>query len=182
MGAETEDALGETGETYGRLDRLLKQAEPRVLGQPPPAGIGGAKVKIEVAPDNAVGAVLKAARAEKGAGQAVVLLEAEAILPGEAGDVVAEMGSWMLAEMAKKQGAKVDRVCPPPQAASAGLTASFSGLRHRHLRHHPPFLPSLSTPRNARPDRAPLRLVGHPRSRDERPRRLCSRFGRRWTA
>ncbi|BGP03792.1 hypothetical protein JCM10021v2_007540 [Rhodotorula toruloides] len=123
MGAETEDALGETGETYGRLDRLLKQAEPRVLGQPPPAGIGGAKVKIEVAPDNALGAVLKAARAEKGAGQAVVLLAAEAILPGKAGDVVAEMGSWMLAEMAKKQGAKVlviatsDTILPPSVSA-----------------------------------------------------------------
>lgn len=107
MGAAGGDSLGETGETYGRLDRLLKQAEPRILGQPPPAGVGGARVRIEVAPDNALGAVLKAARAEKGAGQAVVLLAAEAILPGKAGDIVAEMGSWMLAEMAKKQGAKV---------------------------------------------------------------------------
>ncbi|CDR48999.1 hypothetical protein NBRC10512_005475 [Rhodotorula toruloides] len=119
MGVETEDALGETGETYGRLNRLLKQAEPRVLGQPPPAGIGGAKVKVEVAPDNALGAVLKATKAEKGAGQAVVLLAAEAILPGKAGDVVAEMGSWMLADMATKQGAKVfviatsDTILPP---------------------------------------------------------------------
>ncbi|BGP11690.1 hypothetical protein JCM10049v2_007610 [Rhodotorula toruloides] len=119
MGAESEKALGETGETYGRLNRLLKQAEPRVLGQPPPAGIGGAKVQVEVAPDNALGAVLKAAKAEKGAGQAVVLLAAEAVLPGKAGDVVAELGSWMLAEMAKKQGAKVfviatsDTILPP---------------------------------------------------------------------
>ncbi|BGP35680.1 hypothetical protein JCM10296v2_007532 [Rhodotorula toruloides] len=137
MGAETEDALGETGETYGRLDRLLKQAEPRVLGQPPPVGIGGARVKIEVAPDNAVGVVLKSARADKGAGQAVVLLAAEAILPGKAGDVVAEIGSWMLAEMAKKQGAKVfviataDTILPPshssPRPAKHDRTELLAG-------------------------------------------------------
>ncbi|GEM11240.1 initiation factor 2B-related protein [Rhodotorula toruloides] len=126
MGAETKDALGETGETYGRLDRLLKQAEPRVLGQPPPAGIGGARVRIEVAPDNALGAVLKAAKA-KGAGQAIVLLAAEAILPGKAGDVVAEMGSWIVAETAKKQ----DTIIPPthdsPTLASHDPTELLAG-------------------------------------------------------
>lgn len=92
-------------ESYEALSRLVEKAEKGVHAFPPPQGLGGARVRVEVAPDNALASAMKAS--EGGAGDVIVLLGAEAVLPSRAGDVVATMGSWMLAEMAKRLKVKV---------------------------------------------------------------------------
>lgn len=98
--------MAQVGESYGELDRLLARAEGRLFGRPPPSGLGGTKVQLCIAADNAAASVLSGIRA-RGEGQAVVLLGVEAVLPGKGGDVRAPIGSWMLAETAQKLGAKV---------------------------------------------------------------------------
>ncbi|GAA5920248.1 hypothetical protein JCM1841_000443 [Sporobolomyces salmonicolor] len=92
-----------TVETYGTLERLLRKAEAAVHGdEAPPNGLRGTRVRIEVAPDNALAGVLHREQKE----DTIVVIAAEVVL-SKTGDVVAAMGSWMLAEMAKKVGAKV---------------------------------------------------------------------------
>lgn len=118
--AREDEAAAALGETYGALDSLLKRAESGVHGEPPPAGFGGTRVQLHAAADNAVASVLKRIK-DKGEGPAIVLIGAEAILPGKGGDVVAAMGSWMLAEMAKKLGAKV---CSVVSASRSGADIS----------------------------------------------------------
>ncbi|BGP43765.1 hypothetical protein JCM10450v2_007963 [Rhodotorula kratochvilovae] len=134
------ELAAQVGAMYGALDRLLASAEGGVFGRPPPAGLGGAKVNIRVAPDNAVASVLEGLRA-RGEGPAVVLLGVEAVLPGKGGDVSAPMGSWAMAGMAKKLGARVyviatsDQILssltspapPPPQHDPTELLAGWAG-------------------------------------------------------
>ncbi|GAA5965567.1 hypothetical protein JCM21900_005158 [Sporobolomyces salmonicolor] len=92
-----------TVETYDTLERLLRKAEAAVHGdEAPPNGLGGTRVRIEVAPDNALAGALHREKKE----DTIVVIAAEVVL-SKTGDVVAAMGSWMLAEMAKKVGAKV---------------------------------------------------------------------------
>ncbi|GAA5833667.1 hypothetical protein JCM11251_003198 [Rhodosporidiobolus azoricus] len=145
----------ETIETYDTLDRLLRKAEPAVHGVPPPDGLGGTRVRIETAPDNALAAAIKAS--DGGPGDVVVLIAAEAVLPGWGGDVVAGMGSWMLAEMAKKLKAKVfvlatsDQILPssapppaPVQHDPAELYAGWAGTLATELEDLDPFAEALA--------------------------------------
>ncbi|GAA5877081.1 hypothetical protein JCM8547_007301 [Rhodosporidiobolus lusitaniae] len=118
---QLEAEAGDTLNTYDTLDRLLKKAETAVHAQPPEKGMGGAKVRIEVAPDNALTSAMKAS--EGRAEDVVVLIGAEAVLPGRGGDVVASMGSWMLANMAKKLRVKVFVVAPSDSILPSGSPA-----------------------------------------------------------
>ncbi|GAA5902518.1 hypothetical protein JCM6882_002773 [Rhodosporidiobolus microsporus] len=158
---QPDPATEETLETYDTLDRLLKKAETAVHAGPPPGGIGGARVRIETAPDNALASAMKAT--EGGAGDVVVLLGAEAILPGWSGDVVCGTGSWMLAEMAKKLKAKVfvvatsDQILPlsttPPTPAShdpAELYAGWANTLATELEDLDPFAEAVAA--NNQPD------------------------------
>ncbi|GAA5839840.1 hypothetical protein JCM9279_005182 [Rhodotorula babjevae] len=131
-GALSDDGVlaAQLGESYGELGRLLGRAEGRLFGRPPPSGLGGAKVQLCVAADNAAASVLSGIKA-RGEGQAVVLLGAEAVLPGKGGDVRAPIGSWMLAETAKKLGAKVFVVALVDQILSSSST-STAASRPRH--------------------------------------------------
>ncbi|BGP20486.1 hypothetical protein JCM10213v2_008647 [Rhodosporidiobolus nylandii] len=133
---QPDERVEETAETYGTLDRLLKKAEVGVHAfPPPPAGLGAAKVRIEVAPDNALASAMKESKG--GRGDLVVLIGAEAVLPGWGGDVMAAMGSWSLAQLAKMLGAKVyavaasDLILPssgsPPSSAQHDPSELYSG-------------------------------------------------------
>lgn len=104
--------VASVGESYGTLDSLLARAEDGLFGRPPPTGLGGARVQIRAATDNAAASVLSGVKS-RGEGQAVVLLGVEAVLPGKGGDVRAPLGSWLLAETAKKLGAKVPASSSP---------------------------------------------------------------------
>ncbi|GAA6042390.1 hypothetical protein JCM8097_004493 [Rhodosporidiobolus ruineniae] len=141
-GAVVEPHVEETLRTYSALDRLLERSEMGVHALPPPAGLGGTQVRIEVAPDAALASAMKAT--EGGAGAVVVLIGAEAVLPG--GEVVAAVGSWMLAEMAKKLGAKVyvlalsDQILPSSFPLLTPLSPSATALLSHT--HDPAELPS----------------------------------------
>ncbi|GAA5988481.1 hypothetical protein JCM11641_007165 [Rhodosporidiobolus odoratus] len=124
---QADQGTEETVQTYGTLDRLLKKAGTAVHAVPPPAGLGGAKVRIEVAADNTLASVIKGS--EGGKEDVVVLIGAEAALPGRDADVVATMGSWTLAEMAKKLGARVFVIATSDLILSPVSTAAPS-VRH----------------------------------------------------
>ncbi|KPV73007.1 uncharacterized protein RHOBADRAFT_46101 [Rhodotorula graminis WP1] len=127
-GASSVDALGaQVGEAYGEFHRLLTRAEGGLFGRPPPTGLGGTRVRLCVAADNAAASVLSGIRA-RGEGQAVVLLGVEAVLPGKGGDVRAPVGSWMLAETAKKLGAKVYVVALVDHILSSSSTSTTGSL------------------------------------------------------
>ncbi|GAA5894640.1 hypothetical protein JCM8208_006033 [Rhodotorula glutinis] len=113
----------QVGESYGELDRLLARAEGGLFGTPPPTRLGGARVRLCVAADNAAASVLSGIRA-RGEGQAVVLVGVEAVLPGQGGNVRAPMGSWFLAETAKALGAKVYVVALVDQILSSSSTST----------------------------------------------------------
>lgn len=81
--------------TYGTLGELLRAADAKT------GGSDATKVEVEVVPDLALAAVLRAAKPG-----IVVLLAAESILPGDA-DVVAKTGSFLLAFFGKEVKAKV---------------------------------------------------------------------------